>query len=145
MAARESSGRPDARERYASDMARIRAPFAVAFFLFAAVALGGCAAASGDGIDPVGTWNESDEADAPSLTLANGGKLTGTDGCNQLSGSWRLEDDDLVYFDSVASTRMACPDVDVWLDKLSQASISGSTMTILSGDGAEIGQLERAD
>jgi hypothetical protein len=28
---------------------------------------------------------------------------------------------------------------------MSQASISGSTMTILSGDGAEIGQLQRAD
>ena len=40
---------------------------------------------------------------------------------------------------------MACPDVDVWLDKLSQATISGSTMTILGQDGAEIGQLERTD
>jgi hypothetical protein len=38
---------------------------------------------------------------------------------------------------------MACPDVDTWLEGLSQATISGSTMTISSGDGAEIGQLER--
>ena len=126
-------------------MTRIRAPFAATLTVLTAVALGGCAASSGDGIDPTGTWSESDEADAPSLTLADGGELTGTDGCNQLSGSWRLEDDDLIYFDSVASTRMACPDVDVWLDKLSQATISGSTMTILGGDGAEIGQLQRAD
>ena len=127
-------------------MARIRAPFAAAFTLLAAVALSGCAASSGDGSStPWARGAESDEADAPSLTLAEGGELTGTDGCNQLSGSWELKDDDLVYFGSVASTRMACPDVDVWLDKLSQATISGSTMTILGQDGAEIGQLERTD
>lgn len=129
-----------------SSMTRIRAPFAAALVVLAAVALSGCATSSGGGsIDPVGTWAESSDADAPSLTLAEGGKLTGTDGCNQLSGSWELEDDDLVSFGSVASTRMACPDVDVWLDQLSQASISGSTMTILGQDGAEIGQLERTD
>lgn len=127
-------------------MTRIRAPFAATLTVLAAVALSGCASSSGDGsIDPVGTWAESSDADAPSLTLAEGGELTGTDGCNQLSGSWELKDDDLVYFGSVASTRMACPDVDVWLDQLSQATISGSTMTVLGQDGAEIGQLERTD
>ena len=127
-------------------MTRIRAPFAATLTVLAAVALSGCATSSGGGsIDPVGTWAESSKADAPSLTLAEGGELTGTDGCNQLSGSWELKDDDLVYFGSVASTRMACADVDVWLDQLSQASISGSTMTVLGQDGAEIGQLERTD
>ncbi|KRE23461.1 hypothetical protein ASG80_07050 [Agromyces sp. Soil535] len=122
----------------------MRAPFAVTIIV-AAVALAGCATSPGDEpIDPVGTWIESTDEDAPSLTLDEGGVLSGTDGCNRLSGSWRLEDDDIVYFDSVASTRMACPDVDTWLDGLSQATISGSTMTILGSDGAQIGQLERS-
>ena len=127
-------------------MTGIRAPFAATLTLVAAFALSGCATSSGGGsIDPVGTWAESSDADAPSLTLAEGGELTGTDGCNQLSGEWELKDDDIVYFGSVASTRMACPDVDVWLDQLSQATISGSTMTVLGQDGSEIGQLERTD
>jgi len=109
-------------------------------------ALSGCATPSGsEVIDPVGTWGNPDEAGSPSLTLDEGGALSGTDGCNRLSGSWEVQDDDLITFGSVASTRMACPDVDTWLEGLSQASISGTTMTILGGDGAEIGQLERAE
>jgi heat shock protein HslJ len=116
-----------------------------AFMVLSAAALTGCAASSGESTDVVGTWSESSDADAPSLTLEEGGKLSGTDGCNQLSGEWKLEDDDIVTFGSVASTQMACEDVDTWLAGLSQATISGSTMTIEGADGAEIGQLERAD
>ena len=124
-------------------MSRIRRCAAAAAFI-ASLVLTGCAGSSGgSSIDPVGTWGDTSDTTEPSLTLDEDGSLTGTDGCNQLSGEWRLEDDDIVYFDAVASTRMACPDVDTWLEGLSQATISGSTMTISSGDGAEIGQLER--
>jgi heat shock protein HslJ len=116
-----------------------------AFMVLSAAALTGCAASGGESTDVVGTWSESSDADAPSLTLEEGGKLSGTDGCNQLSGEWKVEDDDIVTFGSVASTQMACEDADTWLAGLSQATISGSTMTIEGADGAEIGQLERAD
>ncbi|MDR6907241.1 heat shock protein HslJ [Agromyces sp. 3263] len=116
-----------------------------AFVVLSAVALTGCAASGDDSVDAVGTWSESSDADAPSLTLDEGGKLSGTDGCNQLSGEWKVEDDDIVYFGSVASTQKACEDVDTWLAGLSQATISGSTMTVEGADGAEIGRLERAD
>ena len=126
-------------------MSRIRWSAAAAAFIVS-FALTGCAGSSGgsSSIDPVGSWGDTSDTAEPSLTLDEDGSLTGTDGCNQLSGEWRLEDDDIVYFDAVASTRMACPDVDTWLEGLSQATISGSTMTISGGDGAEIGQLERS-
>lgn len=124
-------------------MSRIRRSAAAAAFI-ASLVLTGCAGSSGgSSVDPVGTWGDTSDTTEPSLTLDEDGSLTGTDGCNRLSGEWRLEDDDIVYFDAVASTRMACPDVDTWLDGLSQATISGSTMTISGSDGAEIGQLER--
>ena len=124
-------------------MSRIRWSAVAAAFIVS-LALTGCAASSGgSSIDPVGSWGDTSDTAEPSLTLDEDGSLTGTDGCNRLSGSWRLEDDDLVPFDAVASTRMACPDVDTWLEGLSQATISGSTMTISGSDGAEIGQLER--
>jgi heat shock protein HslJ len=124
-------------------MSRIRSSAGAVLFI-TSIALTGCAASSGgSSIDPVGSWGDTSDTAEPSLTLDEDGSLTGTDGCNQLSGEWRLEDDDLVYFDAVASTRMACADVDTWLEGLSQATISGSTMTISGSDGAEIGQLER--
>src|SRR5215218_7183518 len=124
-------------------MSRIRSSAGAVLFI-ASIALTGCAASSGgSSIDPVGSWGDTSDTAEPSLTLDDDGSLTGTDGCNRLSGSWRLEDDDLVYFDAVGSPRRACPDVDTWLKGLSQATISGSTMTISSADGAEIGQLER--
>lgn len=128
-------------------MSRIRNCVAGAILL-ASIALTGCGGSPGespeDPIDPSGTWGDTSDTGEPSLTLDDDGSLTGTDGCNTLSGSWRLESDDIVYFDSVASTRMACPDVDTWLEGLSQATISDSTMTITGSDGAEIGQLERS-
>ena len=125
-------------------MSRIR-NVAAAAVLLASIALTGCAGSSGgSSIDPVGSWGDTSDTTEPSLTLADDGSLTGTDGCNRLSGSWRLEDDDLVYFDAVASTRMACEGFDTWLEGLSQATISGSTMTITGADGAEIGTLERS-
>lgn len=34
-----------------------------------------------------GTWNGEGERNAPSLTLTEDGRLTGTDGCNRLLGS----------------------------------------------------------
>ena len=124
-------------------MSRIRRSAAAAAFI-ASLVLTGCAGSSGgSSIDPVGSWGDTSDTAEPSLTLDENGSLSGTDGCNRLTGEWRLEDDDIVYFDGVASTRMACPDVDTWLEGLSQATISGSTMTISGGDGAEIGQLQR--
>lgn len=124
-------------------MSRILGGVAAAVFIVS-LALTGCTDAPGDAsIDPVGTWGDTSDTTEPSLKLDEDGSLSGTDGCNQLSGSWRVESEDLIYFDSVASTAMACPDVDTWLDKLSQATVSGDTMTITGSDGAEIGQLER--
>ena len=48
-----------------------------------------------------------------------------------------------VLFEDVAMTRRFCEDVDDWLSRLSAATVSSDTMTVLGQDGAEIGQLER--
>ncbi|GAA1518449.1 META domain-containing protein [Agromyces terreus] len=98
----------------------------------------------GGSIDAAGTWGDTADATAPSLVLAEDGGLTGTDGCNRLTGSWSVDEADHVQFGDVASTRMACQGVDTWLAGLSQATIADGTMTVLGQDGAEIGTLERA-
>ncbi|ANJ25545.1 META domain-containing protein [Agromyces aureus] len=115
----------------------------------AVLLLSGCLGEEGDdrggSVDPVGTWGDTSETSEPSLVLADGGGLTGTDGCNRLTGSWTVDESDHVEFHDVASTRMACESVDTWLEGLSQATIADDTMTVLDQDGSEIGTLERED
>lgn len=127
-------------------MTRLRA-LAVVGGIAAALLLAGCAGEkgedSGGDIDPTGTWGDSSGTNTPYLTLEEDGTLTGSDGCNRLSGTWSVDEADQVEFENVASTKMACEGVDDWLSQLSVAEVSGDTMTVLGADGAEIGQLER--
>jgi len=99
----------------------------------------------GGSVDPAGTWGDTSDTTAPSLVLEDGGDFSGTDGCNQLSGTWTVDESDHVHFENVASTMMACEDVDTWLAGLDEATVGDDTMTVLGQDGYEIGTLERAD
>ena len=92
--------------------------------------------------DPLGTWNGEGER-APSLDLTGDGRVSGTDGCNRLMGSWRA-DGDTVTFGQVASTMMYCEGVDEWLKAMATARIDGDAMTVFDGEGVQIGTLTRA-
>ena len=99
-----------------------------------ALLLAGCASTNES---PVGTWGEKD---GPTLTLAEDGTLHGSDGCNRMTGGWTQSESQI---DEVASTMMACEDIDTWLNGLSTGTITGSTLQILDASGTEIGTLER--
>lgn len=113
------------------------------------LALTGClgeeGSVQGGSIDPTGTWGDADDAEAPSLTLEDGGSFSGTDGCNRLTGTWTVDESDHVRFEDAASTMKACEGVDTWLSGLDQATIADDTMTVYGSDGAEIGTLESSD
>ncbi len=109
-----------------------------------AFSLAGCTAATPSGPAPagaVGTWGVEAEGE-PQLVLAEDGTLSGTDGCNRLTGSWTAEGQ-TIDFGQVASTMMFCEGVDTWLLDLDTATVSGSTLTVLNADGVEIGSLQR--
>ncbi len=101
------------------------------------------AGCSSSAASPVGTWGE-DTPGWPSLTFAEDGTVSGTDGCNRLAGSW-TQDGDTVNFDgSLISTLMACEeDVDTWLLGISTATIAIDTLTALDAHGATLGTLEK--
>lgn len=101
-----------------------------------ALLLAGCASTNES---PVGTWGEED---GPTLTLAEDGTLSGSDGCNRLTGGW-TQSEGQIDFGEVASTMMACEDIDTWLNGLATGTIKGSTLHILNASGTEIGTLER--
>lgn len=113
--------------------------------LAAAAVLAACAGNAGttEPVDPVGTWGDPSETAEPSLALASDGSLTGTDGCNRLTGSWS-DDGETITFSDVATTRMMCAHVDAWLSELATGTIQGETLAVLDDAGSEIGTLERS-
>lgn len=133
---------------YAASMAGKRKIIGGGIALLAVLTLAGCLGEQGSGrggsIDPAGTWGDPSEESSPYLELEDDGSFSGSDGCNNLSGSWSVDEADQVEFEDVASTMKACEDVDDWLSGLSVATVSGDTMTVLGQDGSEIGQLERS-
>lgn len=117
--------------------------------IFLALALSSCGSATG----PVGTWGEGYKTDhKPYFELSQGadasenfeqaGFVTGSDGCNRLSGQWYLTEGELT-FQQLSGTTMACEDVDTWLAKAAGASIDGDVMTVTDAAGQKIGELDR--
>jgi len=111
--------------------------------------LAGCASSSGSGAalsasDVEGEWSQADSEPRVYLELGEDGALTGTDGCNQLTGTWEVDGTE-VDFSDLAATMMACEDVDTWLSGAESATIDGGDMTVLGEDDKEIGTLEKSE
>jgi len=120
-----------------------RCSYLAAVVIAAALALTGCAA--GDGL-PRGrsvatTWGSEDEGQ-PHITFADDGSVSGSDGCNELAGSWTLTDDTIAT-DSLATTLKACEGVDTWLSGFATAVIDGDRLVVSGIDGGKIGELRR--
>ena len=94
-----------------------------------------------DSVDPVGRWS-SPEAGDPFLEFAEDGSLRGSDGCNAISTTWEVEDDEVII-ESFMTTQKACAGVDTWLSDAASASIEGDVMKIKDHDGKVIGGLEK--
>lgn len=132
-------------------LSRSRVATGLAIAAAAALALSGCApgastpgTGAAGGPNPVGSWGTIDSTGVPFLTFVEGGQFSGSDGCNNLSGAWEL-DGTTIDFENVATTLMACEGVNTWLSRLDEATISGTTMTILDDADKVIGTLERAE
>ncbi len=76
-------------------------------------------------------------------------RLTGSGGCNRLTGSYSLEDTDTIVFSGLASTRMACAkgmDLEQkFTDNLEQVKtwkIDGQQLDLLSGDGSPMARFQ---
>ncbi|MGP5593699.1 META domain-containing protein [Corynebacterium flavescens] len=109
--------------------------------LVAGAVLVGCAESSARE-DAVGTWGPGGPGE-PQLVLDADGRVSGSDGCNRMMGSWS-ESDGQIQLSELASTMMAClGDVDTWLNGASKLNVEGDTMHVFDRGGVEIGVLER--
>jgi len=122
-----------------------RKPVLLGVGIAALLLLAGCTG-GGAAQAVIGTWGDGTDADEPHLVFSDDGRVAGSDGCNSLTGSWKADGDAILVSD-VASTLMACPDVDTWLGGIARATLSESDdqLTILDDAGTEIGSLDRAD
>ncbi|KQM15443.1 hypothetical protein ASF83_05590 [Plantibacter sp. Leaf171] len=124
-------------------MRALRVPATAIGVVLVAALLAACST-GGVGERVVGTWGDGSGAAEPHLVFADDGRVTGSDGCNSLSGSWRAEDDSVAVSD-VAGTLMACPGVDTWLRAIAEVALSddGERLVVTDDAGARIGTLDR--
>ncbi|MGA7206266.1 MAG: META domain-containing protein [Specibacter sp.] len=120
---------------------------ALAGSLILAFTMSACGASSG----PVGTWGDGHNTDKqPYLELSlaaeqtgdQAGYVTGSDGCNRISGQWMYAAGELT-FPQLGSTQIGCKDVNTWLSKAKGAKLDGNVLTITDATGAPIGTLKR--
>ena len=110
---------------------------------FALVTLAGCSG-GGDDEKPsvVGSWGSTETGQA-NLELTEAGTATGSDGCNQLTGSWE-EVGHAAEFSPWSSTQMACEGVDPWLGKSTSAKVDGDQLVFYDDGGTKLGALDKA-
>lgn len=111
--------------------------------LMAVAAVASCAESPGSGAPSVeGAWGDTGDSSAPSLEFADDGRVSGTDGCNQLMGHW-TQDGASVALADMTATLVGCMDVDTWLSDAATAELDGDTLALFSEDGEPIGTLSR--
>ena len=78
----------------------------------------------------------------PTIEMKEDGTLHGFSGCNILNGTFTAEENGVVSFGEMATTRMSCPDMQLASDFLGALaavdhfSVSENRLTLLSGDKA---------
>lgn len=106
--------------------------------------LAACTDSTGSAASPVGAWGDPTDPSRPSLVLAEDGRLSGTDGCNRLTGSWTVDGTTLT-FSALASTMMFCEGVDTWLLGAAAADLVAGSLVIRDSTGTVLGTLERSE
>ena len=108
--------------------------------MVAALGLAGCATAPGqEGASVVGQWGGVPDG-APVLVFSGEGTVTGNDGCNTLTGSWK-QANDVITLENMATTLMACEGVDTWLSRASTVKVHGMNLMVFDAQDKEIGVL----
>lgn len=115
---------------------------AAALALGLALVSSASACASSTPASPVGIWGV-DQQGSPSLTFSQDGSVSGSDGCNRISGSWS-QSGSTITTGPMVSTMMYCEGVDTWLSQIDSATMDGDTLTVIDQDGQQIGTLERS-
>jgi heat shock protein HslJ len=110
--------------------------------LVAGIALAALTGCSGPALKSfTGSWGQTVKGQ-PNLTITDDGSFQGTDGCNRLTGKGSVSGDSF-NFGPIASTMMACSDVDTWLSQAHTAKVDGTVLVVYGNSGDKIGTLAK--
>lgn len=94
--------------------------------------------------DPVGGWEASVDG-ATFLRFTADGTVTGSDGCNELSGRWSQDSAGRIELEELLpQTANACDGIDAWLGRGRSADIIDGYMYVNGDAGSPIGGLQPA-
>ncbi|WP_440710743.1 META domain-containing protein [Herbiconiux sp. YIM B11900] len=95
-------------------------------------------------VDPaaVGTWRAADP-DTAWLRIDDAGAVTGSDGCNKVTGTAAV-DGDTIEFTMGLMTQKACSGVTLSFGTLTSGQLSGDVLTARDRDGADLVELHRS-
>jgi heat shock protein HslJ len=113
-------------------------PALIVAAIIVVAALAGCSSSASSF---TGTWG-SNATGQPNLTIKDDGTFSGTDGCNALSGKGTISGDTFT-FGPFASTMVACPGVQPWLNLAHTAKVDGSNLVVYKNGGEKIGTLAK--
>lgn len=91
---------------------------------------------------PTGTWTDTANSEKTFLQLKDDGSLTGSDGCNNITGNWENKDD-TIQISLLASTMMLCEDNNDWLLQTKTAKINNGNMNLEDSQQNIIGTLQK--
>ncbi|MDL0431806.1 META domain-containing protein [Marinobacter sp. TBZ242] len=91
--------------------------------------------------------SETDNQKKPHILFLDDGRVSGFSGCNQYMGNYRVRGENLL-FDSMSSTRMACPDklteklLFAAFAKTVGVNLDGIELRLLGEDGQQLAVFE---
>lgn len=94
--------------------------------------------------EPVGTWTGFND-DRSSLRFSPNGSLSGSDGCDTMTGRWTQDSDGRIIFDELSVTTGDCDSGYTWLSQGRSARVFEELLYINDADGSPVSLMETSD
>lgn len=91
----------------------------------------------------LGAWGIEERGQTSLEFVLEDFRVSGSDGCNRVFGSWELNEDGSVELKQMASTMMFCQDVETWMSGASTVNVIDGVLVVTNAEATVIGSLER--
>ncbi|PQZ87750.1 META domain-containing protein [Arthrobacter sp. MYb227] len=93
----------------------------------------------------LGAWGREERGQASLEFVLEDFRVSGSDGCNRIFGSWELKADGSVELKQMASTMMFCQDIDTWISDATTVTVVDAKLVVSNAEATVLGSLERRE